>query len=237
MKYDNYIAWKNWRERDFGLVLPGSRFHFDQIFRRQLASKSTILEIGFGNGELLSYLKDLGHKVIGVEINDDLVNRANKLGYVAYGGAVWDISELQSEKFDLVVAFAVVEHMSYEDLVELFSWARDHLNEGGTLQLKFPEGASPFGLGYQNGDFTHLTCLTKSKVGVLCDASKMKLLSYTDERLVSNMLCSFGFIGRLGLLMLQWYGGLLKLMIRIVLFPICPSLQLGTNSVAVITIA
>jgi hypothetical protein len=230
-----YLGWKNWGEHDFGLVKPGSRFYFDQIFIPKLQEKRKILEIGFGNGELLGYFRTHGHEVIGVEINEILVGRANKSGYVAYAGAVWSISELQRETFDLIVAFSVVEHMSYEKLNAFFLWTRQHLNHGGKLYLQFPEGASPFGLAGQNGDFTHVTSLTRAKIEALCDTSNMELLSYSDDLLSSNKLCSYGFPGKLILLILQWYASILKWAMRTLLYPLAISLRLGTNSIAVIT--
>jgi SAM-dependent methyltransferase len=235
LKYNGYIDWKNWDESEFGFVKPGSRFYFNQMFRNRFNKKSKILEIGFGNGELLSYFSKLGHQVIGVEINNDLVQRAKSSGYNAYAGIISKIPELQSEKFDLIVGTAVAEHMHHEDLIQLFSWANTHLNDGGTLHLVFPEGASPLALGYQNGDFTHLSCLTKSKVKALCQVSNMTLISYKDERLVSNKLCSFGSIGKIILIFIQLYSYLLKLLIKALLFPLCPKLKLSTNSVAVIS--
>ena len=235
MKYSGYIEWKSWNEDEFGFVKPGSRFYFNQMFRNRFSKKSKILEIGFGNGELLSYFSELGHQVIGVEINKDLVQRAKSSGYKAYKGIIFEIPELQAEKFDLIVGTAVAEHMHYDELVDLFSWANSHLNDGGTLHLVFPEGASPLALGYQNGDFTHLSCLTKSKVKALCQVSNMTLISYKDERLVSNKLCSLGFIGKVTLYFLQLYSYLLKLLIRALLFPLCPTLKLSTNSIAVMS--
>jgi len=110
------------------LVRPGSRFYFDQIFKPSLREKNKVLEVGFGNGELLGYFRSQDHDIVGVEINDALVGRANNLGYVAYTGAVWDIAELQPEKFDLIAAFSVVEHMDFEQLTKFFLWAKKHLN-------------------------------------------------------------------------------------------------------------
>lgn len=234
MNYKGYIDWKEWAKDDFGLVTPGSRFSFDQTFKKKLKENSKVLEIGFGNGELLSYFRAQGHHVVGVEINDKLVDRARNSKYAAYSGNVCDISELQLERFDLIVAFSVAEHMSHQDLNALFSWTKKHLNDEGLLYLKFPEGGSPFGLAYQNGDFTHVSCLTKSKLEFLCKANGMELVSYTDEQLVSNKLCSLGFKGRICLLLLQLYANLLKWTIRLLLFPVSPSLRLGTNSIAVI---
>ena len=237
MEYGGYIEWKNWSEDEFGVLTPGSLFHFNQMFRNRFKNRSKIIEIGFGNGELLSYFSKLGHQVVGVEINKDLVERAKKSNFTAYSGSIWKIPELKSEKFDLIVGTAVAEHMHYNDLVELFSWANKHLKDRGTLHLVFPEGASPFGLGYQNGDFTHLSCLTKSKIKALCQITNMELTSYKDERLVSNKLCSLGFLGKVGLYLLQTYSILIKRLIKILLFPVCPKLNLGTNSIAVISVS
>jgi SAM-dependent methyltransferase len=234
MNDKKYIRWKNWGEDDFALVKPGSRFYFDQVFKPRLSENSKVLEIGFGNGELLGYFRAQDHDIVGVEINDALVDRAKNLGYVAYTGAVWDIAGLQSEKFDLIAAFSVVEHMNHEQLNTFFSWTRLHLNDGGRLYLQFPEGASPFGFANQNGDFTHVTSLTKPKIEALCDTNNMVLLSYSDDLLSSNKLCSIGPLGKMVLLLLQGYASVVKWTLRILLYPLTTSLRLGTNSIAVI---
>ena len=235
MKYLGYLDWKNWDEEKFGIILPGNQFHFDQIFKGKIKKESKILEIGFGNGELLEYFTKLGHSVTGVEINDTLVQRGIKFGYECYFGIAWKIPELKNQKYDLIVALAVAEHVDFEELNYFFLWAKNHLNENGTLHLKFPEGASPLGLGYQNGDFTHVSCLTKTKIDALCKLTNMKIIKYSDEPLVSNNLCSLGLSGRLILYILQLYSTVLKIIIKIILFPLCPSLKLSTNSIVVIS--
>ena len=237
MSDSGYIEWKKWSEESFGFTMLGSNNSFDQTFKKRLKTKSKVLEIGFGNGELLNYFRAHGHQVFGVEVNDALVGRAKNAGYAAYSGSVVDIVELQQDLFDVIVAFAVAEHMHYEELNALFSWSRKHLYPGGTLYLKFPEGASPLGLGYQNGDFTHVLCLTKPKIEALCSLNNMQLLSYSDEPLVSNRLCSFGLVGKMALMVLQWYAKFLKCAIKFVLFPLNPSLSLATNSLAIIAAA
>jgi len=229
-----YIGWKQWHSEQFAAVAPGTRFYFDQIFGRRPGKMGKVLEIGYGNGALLGYLRARGHAVVGVEINEPLVTRANECGYTAYQGAAWAIAELQPQHFDLIVAFDVAEHMSYEELRIFFAWVRDHLNEGGKLYLRFPEGASPFGLANQNGDFTHVTSLSLPKIEVLCVESDMKLVSYSDDLLSSNKLCSLGLFGRAVLLALQGYAYVLKWTMKFVLYPVTTSLRLGTNSIAVL---
>lgn len=230
-----YIHWKKWSGESFGAITPGSQFHFHQIFGSSIRSNSNILEIGFGNGELLAYFRKNGHNVIGIETNHLLVERACGHSYTAYLGQVWEIADVQSARFDVIVLFAVAEHMSAEQLTNLFNWAQGHLNYRGKMYLKFPEGASPLGLGYQHGDFTHMSCLTKTKIEELCTGSTLKLTHYYDEPLISNALCSRGVVGIFALMLLQFYGCVLKALIKVVMFPLSPSLRLSTNSIAVIS--
>ena len=57
MNYVGYEDWKKWHEKDFGIVGPGASFYLDQIFRKLPKKKHAVLEIGFGNGEMLGYFQ------------------------------------------------------------------------------------------------------------------------------------------------------------------------------------
>lgn len=233
---DTYIQWKHWDEIKFATICPIERFYFEQIFSNKVSNNSRILEIGFGNGTLLSYFRGLGHTVVGTELNDTLVASAITAGYTAYKGAVWEINELQSDSFDLIVGLDVAEHMTYEELLKLFSWISTHLNKSGMLCLKFPEGGSPFGLSNQNGDFTHISTLTQSKILAICLVTKLELLSYQDDILSSNKLCPLGILGKFILLMLQFYANGLKWLMKLIFYPISPSLKFCANSIAFISL-
>lgn len=234
---DNYIRWKNWEAENFAQTSSGALFYFAQFFRRHpvLKNNSEVLEIGFGNGELLGYLRDRSHNVTGVEINPHLVERATQAGYEAHAGLVWEIPALLNRKFDSIFAFDVAEHMTQAELNAFFSWSKAHLNSDGRLILRFPEGASPFGLAYQNGDFTHVTSLTMSKTHSLCEMNNLKLLSYSDEFLRSNILCAYGLVGKLALLMLQGYAKVLRTTMCMVFYPLSLDVKFSTNSIAVIS--
>lgn len=232
--YKYYAKWKGWDKDRFGLVSHGSRVAFKGEFDALLESTSDVLEIGFGNGQLLGYFRSQGHRVVGVEINESLVSIAKEKGYTCYMGKAWEVPELKSCRFDLIVGIAVAEHLSYSDLISLFGWARRILRTSGALVLKFPEGSSPMALGYQNGDFTHISCLTRTKIEALCNLTDMQLADYRDEQLVSDKLCALGLFGRLSLSILRIYARFFKIFIRTACFPLNPKLSLATNSIAVI---
>jgi 2-polyprenyl-3-methyl-5-hydroxy-6-metoxy-1,4-benzoquinol methylase len=68
------------------------------------------------------------------------------------------------DRFDLIVAFDVLEHLTVEEIVDLLRFAASLLNPGGRLLARFPNGASPFGAFYQTGDVTHVTVLSAGRI-------------------------------------------------------------------------
>ena len=235
MNDGTYITWKKWNAKEFASLGPGERFYYRQVLRCKSKKKHKVLEIGFGNGTLLRYFKNIDYEVIGVEINKALVEKALSTGFRAYNGFVWDISELKCEKFDLIVGLDVAEHMSQDELNKLFVWAKNHMNKEARLCLRFPEGGSPLGLVNQNGDFTHVSSLTVQKINWLCSNNNMVLYSYSDDLLSSNKLCSFGITGTSILIILQMHSKILRILMKFILYPLCPALRLSLNSIAVIT--
>jgi SAM-dependent methyltransferase len=229
-----YMRWKGWDPGTFGAIPPGSRHYFEQLFEGALRPGQAGLEIGFGHGALLAWLRESGLVVAGTELNTRLVELAAAAGFAAFAGAPRDVEGLQARRFDLIVGIDVAEHMTQEQLHELFAWARDHLAPGGRMVLRFPEGSSPLGLANQHGDFTHVTCLTRTKVESLALATGLRVVSYRDDLVSSNRLCALGWPGRLVLHLLQLYARLLSATVRLLLAPLNTPLRLTANSVAVL---
>jgi SAM-dependent methyltransferase len=232
---EEYIDWKKWHSEGFGKTTSGSEFYFDQLFRRikfDVTGKKT-LEIGFGNGQLLNYLKERSCEVVGTEINPVLVSRAKEFGINAELGEVWAEPSINSEKFDLIVALDVIEHLQFESQVNLFKWVNLHLNENGIFLARFPEGASPFGMAYQHGDFTHISIITEGKIDALCAISGLIKTVYIDEHLKSDSLLRRGLFGKLLLIVLQGYATAIRAISYLLLFPLSGKLKLGTNSIFV----
>jgi predicted TPR repeat methyltransferase len=232
-----YMTWKGWTRDAFGAVPPGSRHYFDQLFRGTLRAGQAALEIGFGNGALLTCLREAGLDVVGTEINERLVEVAAAAGFLAFLGAPQTVPALRDRKFDLIVGIDVAEHMTQGQLHHLFEWVRDHLAAGGRMVLRFPEGASPLSMANQNGDFTHVTYLTRTKVESLALATGLRLTDYRDDVVSSNRLCSLGWIGKLVLHLAQLYARVLSAVVRALLAPLNTPLRLTANSVAVLEAA
>ncbi|MDC1026663.1 methyltransferase domain-containing protein [Candidatus Thioglobus sp.] len=208
--------------------------YFSQTFNFDIKKNSKVLEIGYGNGSFIEYFHKKGNSVYGTEVNDVLLKRGKRAGYKVFSGWVCDIKELDQIQFELIALLDVAEHLNLNQLEELFLWASNHLSDDGILCLRFPEGSSPLGLSYQNGDFTHINSLTKTKIAFLCHQSDLKLYSYKDDLLSSNKLCSLGFLGKVILKVMQIYSYVIKLILKIVFFPLAGNINLATNSIALI---
>jgi len=164
--YDSsYLAWKRWEERKFGILKRSGRIYYDAEIKKTGLKKRgvlRVLEIGFGNGSFLTYAKQKGWDVVGVEISNDLVQTASRHGYDVV--CAENLAKFSDSDFDLIVAFDVLEHIGQNDLPAFFDEVARVLKNNGVLFARFPNGDSPFGLMNQNGDLTHVTAIGSGKI-------------------------------------------------------------------------
>jgi len=98
-------------------------------------ANTKVLEIGFGNGYLLKCLYEKGAEVLRIEPGNHGQNGAER----------WQVPIIQdsfpsksvSEKFDLVIAFAVLEH--FENPVKFLSLIMASLSDDGIVIMAVPD--------------------------------------------------------------------------------------------------
>ncbi|HHK75086.1 MAG TPA: hypothetical protein ENJ57_07965 [Rhizobiales bacterium] len=89
-----------------------------------------------------------------------------------------NIAADHADQFDLIAAFGVFEHFSWDELSARLRRCEIMLKAGGHLVLRFPNGQSPFGLAPQNGDPTHKTALSLAKLEPLLLNSSWQVMRY-----------------------------------------------------------
>jgi 2-polyprenyl-3-methyl-5-hydroxy-6-metoxy-1,4-benzoquinol methylase len=159
--YDDYVAFKSWDEKRTPML--------DEIFaieagRAGITPPAAALEIGFGPGHFLDWAAAQGYRTTGVEIIASLVDSAVRRGHRALLGLPREVLDPAVDRFDLVVAFDVLEHMTVDEILDFLRFAASLLNPGGRFLARFPNGASPFGAYYQTGDVTHVTVLSAGRI-------------------------------------------------------------------------
>lgn len=162
--YTSYESWKQWDQVPFGTYSQKQHHYFKKLLSSRLKTGSeTILEIGFGNGSLAGWFSDNYPKVrwIGVEIQEPLVGKATSSGYES----LTKLPKAGSNcSFDLAVAFDVLEHLNDSEIRDLFTDILPVLKKNGVVIARVPNGEGPLGLPNQNGDPTHVTNISLSRL-------------------------------------------------------------------------
>lgn len=124
--------------RRAGFVLMGE--DRGKFMRKHIGSGKKILDIGCRDGSLSKHFLK-GNEVWGVDIDEESLNRARDLGIKT---VLMDLNgkwtELGDEKFDVVVAGEVIEHLYYPEEVIKKIIAR--LAPNGTFLGSVPNGFS-----------------------------------------------------------------------------------------------
>ena len=178
-KNNRYVNWKNWEADSFAKTSKLEEAYFNNIFKLlKLKKSSKILEIGFGNGSFLGYAVSQKFNYDGVESNQNLVDLAIDNNFSAYTS----LDKINREtKYDLIILFDVIEHINADVVEEFFKEMNVHLEETGSIFLRFPNGSSPLGLGNQHGDVTHCNIVTLPKLNYWCYNSDLKVIFYRGD--------------------------------------------------------
>jgi 2-polyprenyl-3-methyl-5-hydroxy-6-metoxy-1,4-benzoquinol methylase len=170
--YQTYADFKSWT----GEKAPGDDATYAIELRRAgLKPHAKILEIGFGDGHFLDWASREGHCVTGVEVIEDLVKSARMRGHNVFCGTAQSALSSTEDRFDLIVAFDVFEHLTVNELLELMRFTKTILAPQARILARFPNGASPFSGPYQNGDITHMLTLNGEAVRQIAHAAGMQV--------------------------------------------------------------
>jgi 2-polyprenyl-3-methyl-5-hydroxy-6-metoxy-1,4-benzoquinol methylase len=165
-RYDErYLNWKDWQEKDFGLISKDEEAYFNSEVKRtglDLKKSLDVLEIGFGQGSFMSFARNNGWNIEGTEVNSKLIQQSLNNGFKVYEGT--NLENLPDSNYDLIVAFDVLEHIAQSDHENFFISIKKLLKNNGYFLARFPNGDSPLGLIAQNGDVTHLCAIGSGKL-------------------------------------------------------------------------
>ena len=160
--YECYQKWKGWDPGDFLVCTPYEALYFAGELRAVPMEGARVLEIGFGNGNFLRFAMDRGAMISGTELVEGAAASARRCGIRVYRPDLSDAVAESAGQFDLVAAFDVLEHMTLDEIIELFEPLSRLLKKGGYVIARFPNGQSPLGRIPQYGDRTHRSVLSSS---------------------------------------------------------------------------
>lgn len=126
-----------------------------------------ILDLGCGHGAFLHFCRDAGYRNLeGVEVSAEQAAIARRLGLecVTEGDLAPFLGAAADGRFDVVMAFDVLEHFPRDEVMALLRQIARVLGPGGRLILHVPNGESPFAGAVLYGDFTHELAFTRQSI-------------------------------------------------------------------------
>lgn len=178
-----YVTWKGWN--NLFSPLPLEIKYFEGEFSSLPLKDKRILEIGFGAGAFIGWASQVGANVSGCELIEELCLAGAGKGYDTRFGDI-SIFNDESERFDLIVAFDVMEHIETKKLIEFMTSVRKLLKPEGQFIARTPNGGSPWGLIYQHSDISHVTILSLGRFQQLAELSGMQLVHCKNAYRVSK---------------------------------------------------
>lgn len=171
-----YAAWKKW-DRLFRYTADEAAY-FRGETRGLSVAGADVLDIGFGSGAFLAWARDQGARIAGVEIDPLLQEAAQRENIELLPARLGEAAEEHPGRFDTIVAFDVLEHLTREELIAALGAASLLLKPGGRLALRFPNGQSPFGLAPQYGDPTHRLALSRPVIEYYLHGAPFEVVRY-----------------------------------------------------------
>jgi len=120
----------------------------DFINSIDLSKEQRILDVGCGYGKNLNLLRSSGFKVIGVDINQEIIDANNKTGIDCINEGQF---KQDADLYDVILMSHIIEHFSPSALVKFMDAYLDRLEMGGYLII-----ATPLITHYFYDDFDHV---------------------------------------------------------------------------------
>jgi O-antigen chain-terminating methyltransferase len=98
-----------------------------------------VLDIGCGRGEMLKLLKSQGIEAIGLDLNASMAQRVRDQGYeVIEQDALSYLLSCSSNSLRAITGFHIVEHIPFDDLLQIFAECYRVLVPGGKIIFETP---------------------------------------------------------------------------------------------------
>lgn len=148
-----------------------------KMIENRLGKDESIMDMGFGKGNFLRYLKKEGYNnIFGIDPSPDSVNSIKKSGIEAFVGSVFEQpGENQIGKYKCVALFDVLEHLLYpkEAIVNLGKY----IQEDGYLVISVPNYNC---LKYNNNPITNMF--------------NQEHINYFSEQSLDNIMLQCGYV-------------------------------------------
>lgn len=157
--------------------------------------EASILDVGCGKGEWLGWLQRKGYQQLaGVDGSpSDLAIAGSWLEKIQLTqDNLLSHLDVTPERYDVIHAKDVIEHLTKDEIVRFLQGARRCLNEGGQIWLQTFNAQAPLAAATRYGDFTHEIGLTPQSL-----AQCLSACGFRNVRVQGVHYCSHSIGGRM----------------------------------------
>lgn len=177
--YDTYYTnYNNYSEVKLSKSFETFMTRIREMLESHLNLESRIVDFGFGNGDLLLRLRELGYQnLMGLDPSKDTVEHGKALGIEAFQRNVYDDPGCLKESFDAVILTSVMEHLLFPKLG--LQMACSYLRDNGYLIVEIPD--------YSMCNYVNLPIpnqFNQEHINYFSDISFLNLLRGTGLRVV-----------------------------------------------------
>lgn len=152
------------------------KYNLRGILPKKPTKDYSVLEIGPGMGECLSYLNELGIKNIDIVDNDSNILKSSA-EFFQTRKAIFsqDLTRLSQKlgEYDLIIMIQVLEHIPTEKHKKTMQVLYSHLKKNGSIAVVVPNAGNPLGLVERYGDLQHTTAFTQQSLKDLVNYSNL----------------------------------------------------------------
>jgi len=155
-------------------------------FRTSIPSNKdiNILDIGCGFGQMLTALRLEGYKnLLGIDISSQAVENCKSKGLktIKINNLKSFCNDYRGDKFDLIIASHVMEHLEKSAIVENLGLIRNKLlKDSGTFLATVPNAQSNTGCYWAYEDFTHSTLFTSGSLYFVLKSAGFDTIEFLD---------------------------------------------------------
>jgi len=154
------------------------QYNFGYLINQKLAQKNvSVLEIGPGMGEFISYCNE--HGVVSVDIVDlekEALQEIKKIYQVRNMWLSGDVSSIEGQlsNYDIIMMTQVLEHIPPNNHITYLRSLYRLLKKGGFIIITVPNIGNPLAIFERYYDYTHKTAFTENSLTQLVDFLNLK---------------------------------------------------------------
>ena len=108
-------------------------YAYNRWVSKKVGKRISILDVGCGDGTLAQYLRTADNNILGIDISDSAIQKANKknsYSNVSFLQTTFEDFQENNKKFDAIVFVASIHHM---DMINAIDKAKKLLTKNGVL--------------------------------------------------------------------------------------------------------